>query len=140
MKILSKVTIPVLLLFLGGCAHYAGYYSDYSGHGTYSLGVNSYTPYYSHNSYVRKPYNNYRGHYYGYKQHYRRKSNFFVNNQYPRHRYNIRGRYHSRRYFPESQRRHNRHIGDFVYRRSEAGDRHRRRNRGYKQHDKEHHK
>jgi len=26
MKILSKVTIPVLLLFLGGCAHYAGYY------------------------------------------------------------------------------------------------------------------
>ncbi len=142
MNIATKITIPVLLLFLSGCAHNARYYSDDGIHGS---GVNSslsylaYPLYNDHSEYGQ----NYQDRYYGHNQYYTGVSSFFGNAIYPRHSYNRRaghytGGHLTERYFPEV-RRHNRHINSFVSDIPETGYRHRRRSRGYRRHDDDDH-
>lgn len=143
MKILGKVTLLTLLLLLGGCAHYAGYSSGYSGAGAYGFGVNSYVPYssypvhYDHDVYLHKPHKIHRKkHYYNNNQnHYSHKSRPYVNKQYSKHKHNKRAKHYAHRGATDRPYSHSRHsqntkYSDYPSRRARPGNK--KRNRGDK--------
>lgn len=89
MKILTKFSLLLLLLFLSGCAHHSGYYSGRSNAASYGVSVDAYLPYSSYSTYydrdvyiqrpIKRKYRVYQQprydrHYYGkqhkYQQHY----------------------------------------------------------------------
>jgi len=58
MNNLTKITVLVLLLFLGGCAQHSGYYAGRSHSGAVGISIDSYIPfrsYYDRDVYHRRP-------------------------------------------------------------------------------------
>lgn len=54
MKTLHKLSITAMFLFMSGCAHYGGYYSDYAGGSAYGVHVDGYVPYNPYTIYYQR--------------------------------------------------------------------------------------